>query len=177
MSLSSGSDAPWRISPLALEHIRSLSECHIACWDEAYRDLVPDHVLDAFDEDRNTEQWERRYRGGPGRTWVALLGDVVIGFAGTGPPRDEPPVAEIELGAMYIRAFWYGTGLAHDLMGVALDPRRSCSLWVFEHNPRARAFYAKYGFVPDGTARTEHFAGITEIRLVRPGIEAPRPSG
>lgn len=168
MNASPEPGGPWHIVPLSAEHTRSLAECHIACWREAYRGLVPDHVLDAFDVDLRAGQWGRIYREGPGQTWVALLGDEVIGFAGAGPPRDEPPVAETELGAMYVRATWYGTGVAHTLMRTALDPRRSCSLWVFERNPRARAFYAKYGFEPDGAARAERFAGVTEIRLVRP---------
>lgn len=169
MNVSPEPGAPWRIAPLSAEHTRSLAECHIACWREAYRGLVPGHVLDAFDVDRRAEQWGRIYREGPGQIWIALLGEEVIGFAGAfRPPRDEPPVAETELAAMYVRAAWYGTGIAHALMRTALDPRRSCSLWVFERNPRARAFYAKYGFEPDGTARAERFAGAVEIRLVRP---------
>lgn len=129
--------------------------------------MVPDHVLDAFDLDRRAAKWERIARDHRGRILVAESGAEIVGFTQYGPPRDEPAVAQRELSAMYVRAGCYGTGLAHALIRAVLEPDRSCSLWVFERNPRARAFYAKYGFVPDGASRAERFATATEIRMIR----------
>ncbi|NUP29087.1 MAG: GNAT family N-acetyltransferase [Nocardia sp.] len=157
----------WRLAPLEPAHAPALAACHIACWREAYRGLVPDHVLDAFDLEHRAAAWERIARNHSGRILVAESGAGIAGFTHYGPPRDEPAVAERELQAIYIRAEWYGRGLARALLDAVLDPDRSCSLWVFERNPRARAFYAKYGFVPDGTTRAERFATATEIRMVR----------
>lgn len=163
---------PWNIVPLGPEHARALADCHIACWREAYRGLVPDHVLAAFDLDHSAAAWERIARAHTARILIALADGQVTGFVHYGPPREDPAVAERELGALYVRAGWYGTGLAHALLGAVLEPDRSCSLWVFERNPRARAFYTKYGFVPDGTARAERFATATEIRMVRPAVRS-----
>ncbi|WP_280434904.1 GNAT family N-acetyltransferase [Nocardia carnea] len=166
------SGRPWRIVPLVPEHARALAVCHIACWREAYRGLVPDHVLAAFDTDRRAASWERTARGHAGKpTWVAERGREIIGFTQYGLPDELPAVADRELSAMYVRAPWYGTGLAQALLNTVLEPDKSCSLWVFEGNPRARAFYRKYGFVPDGTARAERFATATEIRMVRPAVK------
>lgn len=161
---------PWRIRALAAEHVHSLAECHITCWREAYRGLVPDHVLDAFDVDRRAEQWERLRVRHPNSTHVALVDDHVIGFVSVGPSRDESPVTPTELNALYVRAAWYGTGVAHALIRAALPPDTPCSLWVFEKNPRAQAFYRKHGFEPDGTTRIEAFTPATEVRMVR-GVE------
>lgn len=158
----------WRLRPLAAEHTRGLAECHIECWREAYRGLVPDHVLDAFDLDGRAEMWENRRVRYPGATTVALHGDTVIGFASAGAPLDERPVAERALYALYVRAAWYGTGVAHDLMRAALDPTVDTYLWVFEENPRALAFYRKYGFALDGARRAEAFTVAWEVRMVRP---------
>ncbi|WP_024806527.1 N-acetyltransferase [Nocardia sp. BMG51109] len=157
----------WRIAPLAAEHTRSLAECHIACWREAYRDLVPQHVLAAFDVDRRADGWERIRVRHPGSTVVALVADTVVGFAGAGPPGDETPVTAWELSAMYVRATWYGSGLAHDLMRAVLRPDTDTSLWVFEDNPRAQAFYRKYGFELDGTRRVEDFTPAMQVRMIR----------
>ncbi|MFQ6395078.1 N-acetyltransferase family protein [Nocardia sp. KC 131] len=158
---------PWQIVPLAAEHTHSLAECHIACWREAYRDLVPAHVLDAFDIDRRAAQWERNRVAYPGRTHVALVDDEVIGFASAGPTRDRPAVPAIELNAMYVLTPWYGTGVAHELIRTAIAPMTPCSLWVFEQNPRAHSFYRKYGFELDGTRRIEAFTPSIEVRMVR----------
>ena len=171
----------WRIVPLGAEHTRALAECHIACWREAYRGLVPDHVLDAFDIDHRARQWERIRAQDPEPVFVALDGETVIGFAGAGPSRDDPPVADRELRALYVRAAWYGTGLADDLMRAAIPGiTRSArerpepgtippahSLWVFEENPRAQAFYRAYGFELDGTRRAERFSPTVEVRMIR----------
>ncbi|WP_433657078.1 N-acetyltransferase family protein [Nocardia sp. CA-128927] len=161
----------WRIAPLAAEHTHSLAECHIACWREAYRDLVPTHVLDAFDVERRAEQWERNRVKYPGRTWVALVGAQVIGFSSAGETVDDPPIPAHQLNALYVRSPWYGTGVAQDLLRAALDPTATYSLWVFEQNPRALAFYRKHGFEPDGTSRVEAFSPSIEVRMVR----APGP--
>ncbi|WP_084497736.1 GNAT family N-acetyltransferase [Nocardia amamiensis] len=165
---------PWRIFPLAAAHTHSLAECHIACWREAYRDLVPAHVLDAFDVDRRAAQWERDRVRHPGRTYVAIVDDAVIGFASAGPSRDAHAVAPLELHALYVRTPWHGSGVADDLIRAALDPAAACSLWVFEQNPRAQAFYRRHGFVLDGTRKVEAFTSAIEVRMVR---RTPMTSG
>ena len=55
-----------------------------------------------------------------------------------------------ELHRIYVVAEWQGRGVARDLMQHALDTaaRELCDwLWlgVWEHNPRAMAFYRKFG--------------------------------
>ncbi|MFI9509952.1 GNAT family N-acetyltransferase [Nocardia sp. NPDC052566] len=166
-------DSRWRILPLGAEHTRSLAECHIACWREAYRGLVPDHVLDAFDVERRAEQWERLRIQYPDRTHVAVVNGTVVGFASAGAAQDESAPTPLELNALYVRAQWYGTGVADDLFRAAVDPTTPCSLWVFEENPRAQAFYRKCGFALDGTRRTEHFTPAIEVRMVRGATDAP----
>ena len=166
-----GSGPRWRIVPLDPRHAHALAVCHIACWREAYQGLVPEHVLAALDPDRRAATVERIARHSTGTIAVAESGTEVIGFVHYGPPSEYPAPAERELGALYVRAPWYGTGLAQALLNAVLEPGKSCSLWVFEQNLRARAFYGKYGFLPDGTARAERFTTTTEIRLVRPAVE------
>ncbi|MRH91023.1 GNAT family N-acetyltransferase [Nocardia sp. SYP-A9097] len=157
----------WQVVPLEAEHVHSLAQCHIECWREAYQDLVPAHVLDAFDVGKRAEAWEKIRVNYPGRTVVAVIDDTVIGFASSGPSRDESPVAERELSAMYVRKAWYGTGVAQDLMKTVLAQDADTSLWVFEENPRARAFYRKYGFELEGERRVEAFTPSMEVRMVR----------
>ncbi|UGT42046.1 GNAT family N-acetyltransferase [Nocardia yamanashiensis] len=159
--------AEWEVATPGPELVRSLAECHIECWREAYRDLVPAHLLDAFDLDRRAAVWERRRAANLDRLKVAVVDGTVIGFAVSGPSQDDSPVAEHQLNAMYVRAAWYGTGVAHDLMRAVLPEHADVSLWVFEENPRARAFYTKYGFELDGGRRVEAFTPAIEVRMVR----------
>ena len=59
--------------------------------------------------------------------------------------------APVEIGRFYVDRPWQGRGLAQRLMAAALDAARSLggeTVWltVWEHNPRAIAFYEKCGF-------------------------------
>lgn len=165
----------WRIEELTARQVRGLAECHIACWREAYRGIVPDHVLDAFEVERRAEQLERFRVAHPHDTVVALHGDEVIGFARAAAEDDA--AAERILYALYVRAAWYGKGVAHDLMRAVLVPEKSHYLWVFEANPRAQRFYRKYGFELDGGRQTEAFTVAQQLRMVRPpGPLEGRPS-
>ena len=63
--------------------------------------------------------------------------------------------APLELKRLYVKRAWHGQGVAQALMDAALDTARARgaqTLWlgVWERNPRALAFYRKYGFVRVG---------------------------
>jgi GNAT superfamily N-acetyltransferase len=67
------------------------------------------------------------------------------------PPDCVTGEAPVEIGRFYVDRPWHGKGLAHHLMAAALDAARRLggrTVWlaVWEHNPRAIAFYEKYGF-------------------------------
>ncbi|NQD37737.1 GNAT family N-acetyltransferase [Permianibacter sp. IMCC34836] len=60
-----------------------------------------------------------------------------------------------EIQRLYVASAWHGKGLAQQLMQACLDEmaKRGCDLvWlgVWEKNPRAIAFYQKFGFVEVG---------------------------
>jgi ribosomal protein S18 acetylase RimI-like enzyme len=64
--------------------------------------------------------------------------------------------APIELSRFYVAREWHGRGIAQALMsGVVAEAqrRRARTVWlgVWERNARARAFYAKIGFVDVGS--------------------------
>ncbi|WP_051179104.1 GNAT family N-acetyltransferase [Nocardia concava] len=157
----------WRVVPLQAEYVRSMAECHIACWREAYRDLVPRHLLDAFDVAQRAASWDRIRIKYPGQVHVALIGDTVIGFAAGGPSSEENSPTPLELNALYVRAAYHGTGVADDLISTVLSDEADMSLWVFEENPRAQAFYKKKGFELDGERRVEAFTPAIQVRMVR----------
>jgi diamine N-acetyltransferase len=94
-------------------------------------------------------------------SWTTLLaeeGGRMAGFAqvrtGPAPPCVTGP-EPIELYRFYVDSPWHGKGLARRLMGAVDDEavrRGGKTLWlgVWEHNPRAQAFYRKCGFVDVG---------------------------
>jgi ribosomal protein S18 acetylase RimI-like enzyme len=83
----------------------------------------------------------------------------MIGFSQLRPGRAHASVAAkrpAELTRIYVLSEWHGRGIASALMRDALDAAagHGCDrLWlgVWEHNPKAMAFYRKHGFEIVGT--------------------------
>lgn len=91
-------------------------------------------------------------------TLLADAGGQLVGFAQARWADAPGCVAAAhpgEIHRLYVREGWHGKGVAHRMMDacVAELGRRGCdAVWlgVWEHNPRAIAFYTKCGFVAVG---------------------------
>jgi diamine N-acetyltransferase len=89
--------------------------------------------------------------------WTTLLAEDDGALAGFAQVRDRPvpacvrAPAPLELGRLYVDRPWHGTGVAGALMDEVLrvaTERGGRSLWlgVWQENPRAIAFYRRWGF-------------------------------
>ncbi|MBD8869231.1 GNAT family N-acetyltransferase [Nocardioides donggukensis] len=97
-------------------------------------------------------------------TWVATSGGAVVGFASlTGDWLD----------SLYVLPGHARGGVGSALLGVVMGLRpQGFSLWVFEQNQPARAFYAAHGLLElestDGSANEER---SPDLRVAWPGAE------
>jgi GNAT superfamily N-acetyltransferase len=154
-----------------------LGRMHYASWRDAYTSFLPAEFWGEDTEKRWINSWLTGLasppRTGPA-TLIALHDGEILGFATVGPARPNPtagaPVRELELWSIYVRASEYGSGLADRLLTAVLSEQEPAELWVFEANGRARRFYARHGFRPDGARHLfgPELGGQAEIRLVRP---------
>jgi 2-(1,2-epoxy-1,2-dihydrophenyl)acetyl-CoA isomerase len=159
----------WHISPLGAEYARSVAECHIACWREAYSGIVPDELLAGFSVERGTASCEKMLS--EHAVMGALVDEAVVGFGSAIPTDGKEGANLLELQALYVRRAYYGTGVADALIDAVLDPSLPCVLWVFEANPRAQAFYRRHGFIADGAREPDHLAaGTIKLRMRRNGV-------
>lgn len=89
---------------------------------------------------------------------IALSGGAVVGYCKVGPTFFDGEVSThdaLHLHQLYVDPAHHGGGVASSLLGWAKDLARrrgkaAVVLSVWEHNDRARAFYAKHGFVEVG---------------------------
>ena len=163
---------------------------YLRSWRATYRGLVPAPMLAALDPDETATRWRRTLADPNGRsTLVAVRGGTVLGTASFGPYRLEqrpgspvdPTVGEVY--AIYVDPAGWGGGTGRALLAAAVCRLRAAGeapvrLWVAEGNERARRFYTRFGFRPDGTravyllrqddAETE----IPELRYVLDGPPA-----
>lgn len=141
---------------------------HIACWQETYGPITDADLLAALlaDEAAWAERWRQQVEHGPTRL-LAVAGGELVGFGVAGPPRHRGVAVDHELYAIYVRSAWHGTGLGAALLDAVLGGA-SAYVWVLEDNARARAFYARHGFKPDGVRTRYEPLNAWEQRMVRP---------
>jgi ribosomal protein S18 acetylase RimI-like enzyme len=110
----------------------------------------------------------------------------IVGYASFGPELDvlgapwPHPLSAAgregraaELYALYVHPAWWSTGTGRALMDrvlakVSAGGYLCITLWVLEDNARARRFYGRAGFAPDGARHVlDDLDGVTEIRYRR----------
>lgn len=148
-----------------------MAEVHVRSWQETYRGLMSDSVLDdpGF-LSRRQRFWtaaltDERYA--QNRVAVAERDGEVVGVAMSGPPLDEDPSWPVQLYVLYLLAAHHGCGAGDQLLDAVVSIDESASLWVADPNPRAQAFYRKRGFRADGASKVKD--GVREIRMTRLG--------
>jgi ribosomal protein S18 acetylase RimI-like enzyme len=157
------------VRPARVEDVAQMARVNVRCWQETYRGLMSDAVLDdpgflaARERFWTAALTDERYR--ENRVAVAERDGELVGIAMSGPPLDAAAAWARQLYVLYVYAADHGTGAGPALLEAVVDPEESAALWVADPNPRAQAFYRKHGFVADGTAQVE--GGVREIRMVR----------
>ena len=171
-----GEDTEVTIRPADPSDAPAIARVHIASWQEAYAGIVPTEYLTSLDQDQRQARWTEHLENGPRdrvRTWVADGSSRIIGFASVGPARDEDAGRDDEeIYSIYLDPAMWGKGVARDLMRAVLadvTTSGALTLWVLADNARARHFYRRHGFTPDGAERLEELGGIQllEVRYRR----------
>jgi GNAT superfamily N-acetyltransferase len=98
--------------------------------------------------------------------WVAEVDGEIVGWANTSAGRDADGPRDLELEGLYVLDAHHGTGVGQALLDAAVGDRPAY-LWVLADNPRARAFYRRNGFEPDGVEHVDEEWEVLEVRLVR----------
>lgn len=163
--------ARFRICRMAPEHYDGKGLVHYQSWQETYRGLMDDTILEHLSLDR-CRAMAARY---PENTLVVLDmadGDKVVGFACYAKEAREfitVPGAS-ELCALYVLREHQGQGLGRRLLDACLQrlPHPKVGLLVLEGNQRAIGFYERMGFRLTGVRRTDQLFGreITELEMV-----------
>jgi GNAT superfamily N-acetyltransferase len=156
------------IRPVRPEDVEGGAACHVAVVREAYTGLIDPERLGAATADLAARVALWRSLIAEGRPiLVAVDNDAVVAFAVGGPSTEEGVDADFQLFVLNVRQAYWGTGLAQQLHDRAVGDR-AAFLWVLEANPRARAFYARNGYRPDGATKIDELFAAPIIRMIRP---------
>ena len=164
-------------------------------WFAAYDGIIATPIIDRVTAPDNGARVRQSFRTRPWQRMIAAVaagearGEAdtgIVGYASFGPERDvlgapwphplTPEGSEgqvAELYALYVHPAWWSTGTGRALMDEALAKVRAAgyaciTLWVLEANARARRFYRRAGFAPDGARHLlADLGSVTEIRYRR----------
>jgi ribosomal protein S18 acetylase RimI-like enzyme len=157
----------------------AIGRVHVRAWQAAYRGVMSDAYLDSLrTEDREAMWHELLERRIPGVSVLVVEneGRAVVGFASLGPANDADR-REAGYGELYsinLDPDVWGQGFGRSLLdevsarlGRAGHP--AAVLWVERENVRARRFYERAGWSPDGATKRAEVLGapINEVRYQR----------
>ena len=160
----------------------AIADVHVRAWQTAYRGLVADEVLDRLTVEGRARKELLAAEGEAPGTTVAELDGAIAGFCTIVTPSrdDDAPPGTAEIPAIYVHPARQRRGVGAALLDGALDGLgqrdwERVTLWVIAANAPARAFYARFGFAPDGTSQAAEALGATLDRLLRDGVRtSPR---
>lgn len=154
---------------------RAIAEIGVRGWRAAYRGLMPGGFLAGLSVAAREIAWQSMLESdedGAAPAWVAELEGRAVGFAASGPPRDEDvPLPAAEVYAIYVLPESWRRGAGRALLEVATDQwlaqgATTLVVWVLETNAPGRAFYEALGWSPDGARQEIDLGGfaVTEVR-------------
>jgi GNAT superfamily N-acetyltransferase len=131
----------------------ALAELGRATFADTFGHLYSPENLAAFLTSHDPERWRQELADPAFAVRLAEEDGKAVAYAKIGPPSLPFEVSgpTVELRQFYVLKPWQGRGLAPEMMAWVLAEARARGagqlyLSVFVDNPRARRFYANYGF-------------------------------
>ncbi|WP_328666962.1 GNAT family N-acetyltransferase [Streptomyces sp. NBC_00322] len=165
-----------RVRDMTLDDVEAVATIRVRGWQFAYDGLMPASYLDAMSVEEDAARRREFLKDGSVVTnLVAERDGEVVGWGCFGPSRDEGrPAGLCELYAIYVLPDRVSTGVGRALMDeltgrAEADGFERMLLWVLKENDRARRFYGKAGFAPDGAEEPFEVEGVKvpEVRYAR----------
>jgi GNAT superfamily N-acetyltransferase len=160
----------------------AIAEIHVQTWRAAYAGIVPAAVLASLSETDRARQWKQGIESDPRRVLVAEADGRMTGWIAVGPCRDADGQGLGEVYAVYVRPAVWHAGVGRALMAAGEEELRrrgrpETALWVLERNERARDFYVRLGYEPDGATKELALGGaaLRELRFRNRGRPTPPP--
>jgi len=132
---------------------------HSKSWREAYKNIVPDEILDRINPERRTEYFQKALKEGWEEDAIIFKDNKAIGLICIGKCRDKDKDDMFgEIWGMYLLPEHWNMGIGTQLITWGINELKKrnyekVSLWVLEDNMNARKFYEKMEFKHDGTVK------------------------
>ncbi|UUZ68945.1 GNAT family N-acetyltransferase [Polaromonas sp. P2-4] len=167
----------YSVRPATARDAKAIAEIHVATWQAAYTELMPEDFLKSMTVEKRQAYWREAIEYSEPQLLVATEGEKVVGFVGYDRSRDansKPTVGEIW--ALYVAPAHWGNGAGLALWdgareGLKEEGCTQVTMWVLLRNERALRFCEQAaGFKREmPSLKTVAFGStkLEEIRLKR----------
>jgi ribosomal protein S18 acetylase RimI-like enzyme len=167
--MTSGRASGVTLRRAAIGDARGIAEAHVAAWRAAYEGMIPAAYLEGLSVELSERNWRDQLSKDDHAIFVAADNGVVAGFTNSGPAEDGPEGAG-ELHTIYLLPDYWDRGIGRGLLRLSEEALRRAGfndavLWVLDDNARARAFYERNGWRPDGARRTSERGGEATVEV------------
>jgi ribosomal protein S18 acetylase RimI-like enzyme len=134
------------VRPATARDAKAIAEIHVAAWQAAYKDLMPEDDLKKMSVEKRLAFWREAIEYSEPQLLVATEGEQIVGFVGFDRSRDKGTKSSIgEIWALYVRPSHWRQGAGLALWDAARDglKEEGCTqvtLWVLLRNEPALAF-------------------------------------
>ena len=139
----------------------ALRDLHLITWEVTYRDRAAESWYGERLAAHAVRDWGEIVRSEAARGGVVLTARSdrrIVGFCQYGPAedRDDDPEEVGHIHRLYVHPARQRTGIGRLLLTASVERLRQggahvATLWVLDTDQRARAFYERAGWTPDGT--------------------------
>jgi GNAT superfamily N-acetyltransferase len=167
----------YSVRPATARDAKAIAEIHVATWQAAYKDLMPEDYLNQMTVEKRQAYWREAIEYSEPQLLVATDGDELVGFVGYDRSRDAKTRSTVgEIWAIYVAPAHWGQGVGLALWDGARDGLKDegctqVTMWVLLRNERALQFCEHAaGFKREmPTLKTVDFGTLKleEIRLKR----------
>ena len=167
----------YSVRPALARDAKAIAEVHVATWQAAYKDLMPDDYLNTMTVAKRQAYWQDAIEYSEPQVLVATDGDQLVGFVGFDRSRDPKTRSTVgEIWAIYVAPEHWGKGVGLQLWDGARDGLKDegctqVTMWVLLGNARALQFAEHAaGFKREmPSLKTVDFGSVKleEIRLKR----------
>jgi ribosomal-protein-serine acetyltransferase len=165
------------VAPANETDANALRELHLATWEPTYRSRAAESWYRERLAAHRVRDWGEvidAQAAAGGDILVARSGGEIVGICqyGSSEDADQDSSQVGQIYRLYVHPTRQGTGIGRSLLDASLDGLRragkqAATLWVLETDQRARGFYERLGWQPDG-ARMDHPPTDVRYRLALP---------
>lgn len=141
------------IRQMVKSDIIDVAECHILSWKAGFENILSEKILDNLSHSKFEENWQTVLQNKSRKNLVYLENEKSYGFISFGSSKtvNKNILNEGEIYGIYVHPERWGTGVANNLLRVALEHLKEMQfsqviLWTMTKNERGRSFYQKEGF-------------------------------